>query len=136
MVTISTSSPPEARQTSLSVTLTTTPTNILDVPDYSVVSVVTNTPVIVGGVAEIVSSLILSNTSATMAYVTVSKKVGSATFSLATNVIIPPNDVVAIPLQGQFFMTGEELLLSATTASVIHATLSYTLGALESNDIV
>lgn len=138
MVTITTSQAPEARPVGVTITLTAANQAMITVPNYSVPSDrFAGGAVTVPGYAEIISPLILSNKTATVVTVTAQiYRISSGTaFSVATAVMVPGNDVVAIPLQGQFLQTDDELRILASVAGSVDATISYTLGRAEQNDI-
>ena len=138
MVTINTSYAPEAKPVGINLSLTTVAQAIITVPDYQVPSELFGTNlVIVEGVAEIQSALVLSNKSATARKVTTTiyRASSNTSFSVGSEILVPEYDVIALPLQGQFLLTGDELRASCTANNAIDATISYTVGRAEQNDI-
>ena len=49
---------------------------------------------------------------------------------------IPAYETIPIPLNGQFLKTGDELKIEATADLAIHATISFTQGQSEEDDVV
>jgi hypothetical protein len=51
------------------------------------------------------------------------------------NLQIPAYDTIPLPLNGQFFKSGDLLELKASDNLAVHATLSFTLGQAEEDDV-
>jgi hypothetical protein len=56
------------------------------------------------------------------------------TFFIVRNLQIPGFDTIPIPLNGQFFKSGDLLEIRANTNLAVDATLSFTLGQAEEDD--
>lgn len=138
ITTITTSQAPDAKPVAKSFTLTTNWLPMIEVPNYEVPELVfggstTTEP----GVGEVISPLILCNiTNATVAVdVEVHREDINAEFYLVRNLQIPAYETIPLPLNGQFFKSGDLLNLKADTNLAIHATLSFTLGQAEEDDV-
>lgn len=136
---ITTSQAPDAKPVATSVTLTTDWQPIIEVPSYEVPEEsFGGGTTVVPGVGEILSPLIVTNTTTTSS--TVSIRVYrfnvDATFILANQLPIAPNDVLPIPLNGQFIQTGDRLEVLAGDNNAIDITISYTLGQAEQDDVI
>jgi hypothetical protein len=136
--TIATSQAPDAKPVAKSFTLTTNWLPMIEVPNYEVPELVfggstTTEP----GVGEVISPLILCNITANTVAVDVEvhREDINAEFYLVRNLQIPAYETIPLPLNGQFFKSGDLLNLKADTNLAIHATLSYTLGQAEEDDV-
>lgn len=56
-------------------------------------------------------------------------------FFLVNNFPVEASDTQVIPLNGQFFQTGDRLQVISDTEGVLHATISYTEGQAEEDDL-
>ena len=136
---IPTSQAPDAKPIGLSVTIDSDWTEIIEVPSYLVPQeTFGGTEVIVPGVAEIISPMFLcNNLNTTVTFdLRVFRAESNTHFTLAKNLPIFPDDVFFIPLNGQFIFTGDILEAKSNTASAIDATISFTLGQAEEDDVV
>jgi len=139
MATITTEQAPAAKPISKSVILTTAYQDIIVVDNYDV-------PVIgfaadrrtAPGVAEISSPLILSNATGTSKTASVRIQRGGQAFTVINDVLIEPNEVVYIPLNGQFLLSETNDVLQAVSDSVggVHAMISYTQGQAEEDNVL
>lgn len=136
--TIATSQAPDAKPVAKSFTLTTNWLPMIEVPNYEVPELVfggstTTEP----GVGEVISPLILCNITANTVAVDVEvhREDINAEFYLVRNLQIPGYETIPLPLNGQFFKSGDLLNLKADTNLAIHATLSFTLGQAEEDDV-
>jgi hypothetical protein len=57
------------------------------------------------------------------------------TFNIVKNMQIPAFDTIPLPLNGQFFKSGDLLEIKADTNLSVDATLSFTLGQSEEDDV-
>lgn len=138
MTIITTSQAPDAKPVGLSVTLTEDWESIIEVPSYSVPELVFGgTNVTVPGVAEIITPLLIANRDIETVYVSVRihRDSSNTTFWLANEVAVPAFDVLPYPMNGQFIYTGDRLEIKATSNSTVDATISYTLGQAEQDDV-
>jgi len=138
ITTIVTSQAPDAKPVAKSFTLTTNWLAMIEVPNYEVPELVfggstTTEP----GVGEVISPLILCNitSNTVLVDVEVHREDINAEFYLVRNLQIPGYDTIPLPLNGQFFKSGDLLNLKADTNLAVHATLSFTLGQAEEDDV-
>lgn len=57
-------------------------------------------------------------------------------FNFATNFPVEPRDTAVIPLNGQFLLTGDRLEVISDTNDALQATISYTEGQSEEDDLI
>jgi hypothetical protein len=140
---VTTSQAPDAKPVAINRILTTNPQVLIDVPQYRVPELVFGgSTTIEPGVGEIISPLILCNVTA--ATVTVSVRVfrwadagGAGLYYFIINQLpIPAYETIPIPLNGQFLGTGDKLEVQCSDDLAVHATLSFTLGQAEEDDVV
>lgn len=139
---IQTSQAPDAKPVGLSVTLTTDWVTIIDVPSYEIPELIFGgDTVVVPGVAEVISPLLLSNKSTETANVSIrvgrfNEDSNTTTFFILTNEIpVPAYDMLPIPMNGQFIYTGDVLQVKASALDSVDATISFTLGQAETDDV-
>lgn len=138
MTTLITSQAPDAKPVGLSAILTTSWASLIEVPNYEIPEETFGGGTkIVPGVAEIISPLLICNTS--VSTVTISVRIyrvsTALTYALVNALPIPANDIVAIPLNGQFIATGDILEATASSNSALNVTISYTVGQAEQDDV-
>lgn len=138
MTTLITSQAPDAKPVGLSAILTTSWTSLITVPNYQIPEETFGGGTkIVPGVAEIISPLLICNT--TGSTVTISLRIyrnsTTSTYMLANALPIPANDIVAIPLNGQFIVTSDILEATASSNNALNVTISYTVGQAEQDDV-
>jgi hypothetical protein len=125
---------PSAKPIGISFTLTENFTSIIDAPDYDIPDVrFGGGREIVPGVIEIASPLMLVNTTDNpdiRATVKIVRDDGDESI-IISSFKVPINDVLSVPVQGQFLISGDELQVSATQANAISGTLSVTEGQAE-----
>lgn len=135
-----TSQAPDAKPVAKSFTLTTNWLPMIEVPKYEVPELVFGgSTTIEPGVGEVISPLVLCNFTAN----TVAVDVRATRFEGGTSIPywivrslqIPAYDTIPLPLNGQFFKSGDVLELKADTNDAIDATLSFTLGQSEEDDV-
>lgn len=138
ITTITTTQAPDAKPVARSFTLSTNWQTMIEVPNYEVPELVfggstTTEP----GVGEVISPLMLCNITANTVLVDVEvhREAENAEFYLVRNLQIPGYETIPLPLNGQFFKSGDLLNLKADTNLAIHATLSFTLGQAEEDDV-
>lgn len=142
--TITTEQAPSAKPNNVSIVLTTAFQQLITVNNYDIPIVgLGGQRRIAPGVAEITSPIILTNTTIVPANITVRiVKQGTNNFVLANEIPIEPNDVVYIPLNGQFLLSdlnnppvvGDRLEIRSSVSNIITATISFTQGQSEEND--
>ena len=136
--TIATTQAPDAKPVAKSFTLTTNWQTMIEVPNYEVPELVFGgSTTVEPGVGEVISPLILCNITANKvaADVRVHREDINSEFYLIRNLQIPGYDTIPLPLNGQFFKSGDLLELKCDTNLAVHATLSFTLGQSEEDDV-
>jgi hypothetical protein len=139
MTTIITSQAPDAKPIAVSRELTAQWDIIVEVPNFEVPEEsFGGGRIIVPGVAEIISPLLVSNLTDTTSKLSarIYRQETETTFLIANEIMIPGRDVVAIPLNGQFILTGDRLEVKALDVNQLNVTLSYTIGQAEQDDVV
>lgn len=138
ITTINTTQAPDAKPVAKSFTLSTNWQTMIEVPNYEVPELVfggstTTEP----GVGEVISPLMLCNFTANTVQVDVRtyRYDLNDTFWIVRNMQIPAYDTVPLPLNGQFFKSGDLLELKTDTNLAVDATLSFTLGQSEEDDV-
>lgn len=96
--------------------------------------------IIVPGVAEIISPLLISNVTNTTITVDIriyriADGINGTNYLLASGLRIPAFDIIPLPLNGQFIATGDRLEVTSNAASGINVTISYTVGQAEQDDV-
>jgi len=138
ITTITTSQAPDAKPVVKSFTLSTNWQTMIEVPNYEVPELVFGgSTTVEPGVGEVISPLMLCNFSANTVAVDVRtyRYVENDTFWIVRNLQIPAYDTIPLPLNGQFFKSGDLLELKADTNLAVDATLSFTLGQSEEDDV-
>ena len=136
--TIATTQASDAKPVAKSFTLTTNWQTMIEVPNYEVPELVFGgSTTVEPGVGEVISPLILCNITANTvaADVRVHREDINSEFYLIRNLQIPGYDTIPLPLNGQFFKSGDLLELKCDTNLAVHATLSFTLGQSEEDDV-
>ena len=138
ITTVVTTQAPDAKPVAKSFTLSTNWQTMIEVPNYEVPELVFGgSTTIEPGVGEVISPLVLCNFTANTVLVDVQtyRYVENNTFWIVRNLQIPAYDTVPLPLNGQFFKTGDLLEIKADTNLAVDATLSFTLGQSEKDDV-
>ena len=138
ITTITTSQAPDAKPVAKSFTLSTNWQTMIEVPNYEVPELVFGgSTTIEPGVGEVISPLILCNITANTVSVDVRthREDINAEFYLIRNLQLPAYDTIPLPLNGQFFKSGDLLELKCSDNLAVHATLSFTLGQAEEDDV-
>lgn len=143
MTTIITSQAPDAKPVAISRELSDEWEVIIEVPSFEVPEEsFGGGRVIVPGVAEIISPLIVSNITDTTAKLSIriyrqeTQNQAEGLFILANEIQVPGRDIIPIPLNGQFILTGDRLEVKALAANQLNITLSFTIGQAEQDDVV
>lgn len=147
-IVISTTQAPDAKPVVRSLRVTTTEAPLITVPQYEVPELVFGGSFVVeNGVGEVISPLILCNTTANTVSVSVRAEryaqedtinvndINDLELYFAKNLQIPGYETIALPLNGQFFRSGDELRIVSDTDFAVVATISFTLGQAEENDV-
>jgi len=140
---ITTTQAPDAKPVARSFTLTTNWKTMISVPKYEVPELVFGgSTTVEPGVGEVISPLILCNFTANTVSVDVrthrefSEGVYvNDEFWIVRNMQIPAYDTIPLPLNGQFFGSGDLLEIKASADDAVDATLSFTLGQSEKDDV-
>lgn len=136
---IQTSQAPDAKPIAISRILSDDWDPIIEVPSYEVPEEsFGGGTVVVPGVAEIISPLLISNITANTETISIRvyRTETDANFFIANEIPIAGNDITPIPLNGQFILTGDRLELKSSANNAFHITISYTIGQAEQNDVV
>ena len=139
---ITTSQAPDAKPVVANVMVTTTEKVLISVPQYEVPELVFGgSTVIEDGVGEVISPLMLCNVTEATAIIDVRVErwlgngFGATSFYFVRQLQVPSYETIAVPLNGQFFKSGDELRISSNTNFAVNATISFTLGQSEENDV-
>ena len=138
ITTVVTTQAPDAKPVAKSFTLTTNWQTMIEVPNYEVPELVFGgSTTLEPGVGEVISPLVLCNFTANTVAVDVQayRYVENDTFWIVRNLQIPAYDTIPLPLNGQFFKSGDLLEIKADTNLAVDATLSFTLGQSEKDDV-
>ena len=138
ITTITTSQAPDAKPVAKNLYVTTNWQVVIDVPNYEVPELVFGgSTTVEPGVGEVISPLIICNTTANTASISVRtyRNLENQTYFLVRNMQVPGYDTIPIPLNGQFFKTGDTLEIISDTDYALHATMSFTLGQSEEDDV-
>ena len=138
ITTITTSQAPDAKPVVANFTITTNWKTLISVPNYEVPELVFGgSNVTEPGVGEVISPLIVSNHSANTVKIDVRthRYATNDEFWVVRNMPIPSYDTFALPLNGQFFASGDLLEIKADQTGLADAMLSYTLGQAEEDDV-
>ena len=136
--TLATTQAPDAKPVAKSFTLSTNWQTMIEVPNYEVPELVfVGSTTIEPGVGEVISPLILCNfTNATVTVdVRTHREDINAEFWIVRNLPIPAYDTLPLPLNGQFFKSGDLLEIKAGANLSVDASLSFTLGQSEEDDV-
>jgi len=139
ITTIVTSQAPDAKPVAVNKVVSTNWQVLIEVPQYEVPELVFGgSTTVEPGVGEVISPLILCNTTANTVNidVRVHREDVNSEFNLLKNMPISSYQTTAIPLNGQFLKSGDTLEIIADTDLAVHATLSFTLGQSEEDDVV
>jgi len=139
ITTITTSQAPDAKPVAINKVVSTNWQVLIEVPQYEVPELVFGgSTTVEPGVGEVISPLILCNTTANTVNVDVRthREDVNAEFYILRNLPVPGYQTTAIPLNGQFLKSGDTLEILADTDLAVHATLSFTLGQSEEDDVV
>lgn len=146
MAIINTTQAPAAKPLAVNLELTTTYQTFVEANAYTVPLVGFNAGTRTArGVAEFSSPLLVTNISSSPATFSVQIVRGfsnpAVTFLIANEMVVEPNDVVIFPLNGQFLLreptgfAGDRLQLKASANARLVATISYTEGQAEEDDV-
>lgn len=138
ITTIVTSQAPDAKPVAKNLVLSANWQELINVPNYEVPELVFGgSTTVEPGVGEIISPLIICNTTANTVNLDVQiyRYEENLEYYLVRNMPIPGYDTIPIPLNGQFFKTGDILEAKASANLALHATLSFTLGQAEEDDV-
>lgn len=139
ITTIVTSQAPDAKPVAKNLVLSTNWQTIIEVPQYEVPELVFGgSTTVEPGVGEVISPLVLCNTTANTVTVDVQvyRYEPNLTYFILRQLPVPGFDTIPIPLNGQFLKSGDTLEAKASDNLAIHSTLSFTLGQSEEDDVV
>jgi hypothetical protein len=134
-----TSQAPDAKPVGISKSISNASwTTLIEVPEYEIPEETFGGGTItVPGVAEIISPLLITNTTSSSATVDIRiyRNSDTTNYIIASQLPIPAYDILPMPLNGQFIATGDKLEITSSTASGINVTISYTVGQAEQDDV-
>jgi hypothetical protein len=136
---IQTSQAPDAKPIGLSKKLSTELETIIEVPSFEVPQQsFGGGSIVVPGVAEIISPMLLCNFTSSTETVTIKVYRADADddFFIVNQIPVPAFDILPIPLNGQFIYTGDLLMVSGSANNAIDITISYTVGQAEEDDVI
>jgi hypothetical protein len=139
ITTITTTQAPDAKPVAVNKVVSTNWQVLIEVPQYEVPELVFGgSTTVEPGVGEVISPLILCNTTANTVNIDVRthREDINAEFYILRNMPVPGYQTTAIPLNGQFLKSGDTLEILADADLAIHSTLSFTLGQSEEDDVV
>ena len=139
ITTITTTQAPDAKPVAVNKVVSTNWQVLIEVPQYEVPELVFGgSTTVEPGVGEVISPLILCNTTANTVNIDVRthREDINAEFYILRNMPVPGYQTTAIPLNGQFLKSGDTLEILADTDLAVHSTLSFTLGQSEEDDVV
>jgi hypothetical protein len=113
-------------------------TTLIEVPEYEIPEeTFGGGTIIVPGVAEIISPLLITNTTSSSATVDIRiyRNSDTTNYIIASQLPIPAYDILPMPLNGQFIASGDKLEITSSTVSGINVTISYTVGQAEQDDV-
>ena len=135
---ITTSQAPDAKPIGVSKFVTDTWTTLIEVPKYEIPEeTFGGGTIIVPGVAEIITPLIITNTTSASLTVDIRiyRNIDGLDYLLATQLPVPGYDILPLPLNGQFIASGDRLEITSNATSGIIVTISYTVGQAEQDDV-
>ena len=135
---IVTTQAPDALPIGKNIVLSTNWQELITVPEFRVPELVFGgSETIEPGIGEVISPLIVANKTANTVYLDVQtyRFEQNDNFYLIRNMPVPAYDTIPIPLNGQFFASGDTLEAKASENLALDATLSYTLGQAEEYDV-
>jgi hypothetical protein len=134
MAVIITEQAPSAKPISVVSTLSDTYQDIITVDSYEVpVTGFAAETRVAPGVVEITSALTVSNTTENAESFDVQMVRDNSSFTIANGVRVEPNEIVYIPLNGQFLKspTDDKLQVRASTGGTLTLLISFTQGQAE-----
>lgn len=139
ITTLITSQAPDAKPIGISKSISNADwTTLIEVPEYEIPEeTFGGGTIIVPGVAEIISPLLITNTTSSSATVDIRiyRYSDTTNYVIASQLPIPAYDILPMPLNGQFIASGDKLEVISSTASGINVTISYTVGQAEQDDV-
>lgn len=141
---ISTSQAPDAKPIGVSRTISNIWQVIINVPEYEVPEqTFGGSTVIVPGAVEIISPMLVCNNTASTVFLSLRMfRVNlNSYFSVVNSLPIPANDIVTIPLNGQFLVSDvqaglcDQLEAICDVVDGVDITISFTVGQPEQDDV-
>lgn len=138
-MTIVTTQAPDSKPVGTSMLLSTTWATAISVEDYQIPEEVFGSGSrLVAAVAEITAPVLICNITTSASYVSarIFRDSSNTYFTVINEMPVPGKDTVYLPLNGQFIANGDILELKSTANNALHATVSYTVGQAEEDDVV
>lgn len=135
---ITTSQAPDAKPVGVSKFVNTEWTTLIEVPRYEIPEeTFGGGTIIVPGVAEIITPLIITNTTpiSLTVDVRIHRQLDGLDYLIATQLPVPGYDILPLPLNGQFIASGDRLEITSNASSGIVVTISFTVGQAEQDDV-
>jgi len=135
---VETSQAPDALPIGKNLELSTNWQEVITVPKFEVPELVFGgSTTVEPGVGEVISPFIISNKTANTVNldVRIYRFEQNDNYYLIRNMPVPAYDTIPIPLNGQFFASGDLLEAKCDTNLALDATISYTIGQSEEYDV-
>jgi hypothetical protein len=136
--TIVTSQAPDAKPVATSIVVGEDWDVLISVPNYEVPELIFGgSTTVETGVGEVISPLMCCNITANTETVDVEvyRLAEDTRYGFVSGLAIPGFDTIPIPMNGQFFKSGDLLEIRSSANGSIHAIISYTLGQSEEDDV-
>lgn len=138
-MTIVTSQAPDSKPVGKNLLLSTSWGPLIEVEDYQIPADTFGADSrLVSAVAEITTPILICNL--TTSSVTVSARIfrdsANTYFTVINEVPVTSKDTIYLPLNGQFIANGDILEVKSSANNSLHATVSYTVGQAEEDDVV
>ena len=139
IITLITSQAPDAKPIGVSKSVqSATWAVLIETPNYEIPEeTFGGGTIIVPGVSEIISPLLISNISPQSVTVDIRmfREAANTYFLVATNLRVPAFDILPLPLNGQFIASGDRLEIKSSLDDAVNVTISYTVGQAEQDDV-
>jgi hypothetical protein len=139
IITLITSQAPDAKPIGVSKSVqSATWAVLIETPNYEIPEeTFGGGTIIVPGVSEIISPLLISNISPQSVTVDIRmfREAANTYFLVATNLRVPAFDILPLPLNGQFIASGDRLEIKSSVDDAVNVTISYTVGQAEQDDV-
>lgn len=139
IITLITSQAPDAKPIGVSKSVSSATWAVLiETPNYQIPEeTFGGGTIVVPGVSEIISPLLISNISPQSVTVDIRmfREAANTYFLVAANLRVPAFDILPLPLNGQFIASGDRLEIKSSVNDAVNVTISYTVGQAEQDDV-